>query len=139
ARLGTYASPDLAFPETGGRIGRNFRAFHAAGLVPVKGEGATITVGPTKTGRPRVVDIDDTTLALLKPLRRERGALVLAYARDDALVFSDHEGRVRHPERFSRVFAETAARGRATLARMFSRLSRCTGSGTLMRRTACPG
>jgi integrase len=35
--------------------------------------------------------------------------------RDTALVFGDHEGRLRHPERFSRQFAQTLARCRAVL------------------------
>jgi integrase len=68
-----------------------------------------------KTGKPRVIDLDAITVALLKAHRRERGALVLAYARDDAVVFGDHEGRTRHPERFSRVFAETVTRCRRDL------------------------
>lgn len=87
----------------------------SAGLVRVKGQGGVITEGQTKTGRPRVVDLDDATVSLLKAHRRDRGRLVLAYVRDDAVVFGDHEGRVRHPERFSRVFAETLARCRRGL------------------------
>src|SRR5262249_54287869 len=30
----------------------------SAGVIRVKGQGATITEGPTKTGRPRVIDLD---------------------------------------------------------------------------------
>lgn len=82
----------------------------SAGVVRVKGEGARIVEGPTKTAKPRVIDLDAATVALLRAHRRERGALALQLARDSALVFGDHEGRHRHPERFSRTFGETLAR-----------------------------
>ncbi len=82
----------------------------SAGVVRVKDEGARIVEGPTKTNRPRVLDLDEATVTLLRAHRRERGSMVLAYARDPALVFGDHEGRHRHPERFSRLFAETLTR-----------------------------
>jgi integrase len=36
--------------------------------------------------------------------------MALQLGRDSALIFGDHEGRHRHPERFSRLFAETLAR-----------------------------
>jgi hypothetical protein len=41
---------------------------------------------------------------------------MLAYARDDAVLFGDRDGRVQHPERFSRLFAEVMARCRRDLA-----------------------
>jgi integrase len=82
----------------------------SAGIVRVKGQPAVITEGPTKTGKPRVIDLDPVTVLLLRALRRDRGSMVLAYARDTALAFGDHEGRHRHPERFSCLFAETLAR-----------------------------
>lgn len=88
----------------------------SAGIVRVKGQGANISEGPTKTGKARVVDLDDTTVALLRAHRRDRGALMLTYARNDAVVFGDHEGRTRHPERFSRLFAEAVTRCRRDLA-----------------------
>jgi integrase len=88
----------------------------SAGVVRVKGQGATITEGPTKTGRPRVIDLDGATVTMLRGLRRERGSMALSYARDTALAFGDHEGRIRHPERFSRSFAQVQARCRRALA-----------------------
>jgi integrase len=91
------------------------RVRRSAGLVRTAGVGAEITEGPTKTGKPRVIDLDDATVALLKAHRRDRGSMVLSYARDGALVFGDHEGGVRHPERFSRLFAETLTRCRRDL------------------------
>lgn len=87
----------------------------SAGVVRVKGQGVTITEGPTKTGKPRVIDLDPATVALLRAHRRERGTMALQLARDGALVFGDHEGRHRHPERFSRMFAQTLARCRKQL------------------------
>ena len=87
----------------------------SAGVVRVKGQGAEVVEGLTKAGKPRVVDLDEATAAVLRTHRRARGALVLGYARDSALVFGDHEGRVRHPERFSRLFGQTLARCRRDL------------------------
>lgn len=45
----------------------------SAGIVRNKGEGATVAEGPTKTARPRVVDIASGDVALLKAWKRERG------------------------------------------------------------------
>lgn len=87
----------------------------SAGVVRVKGQGATVREGPTKTGKPRVIDLDEGTVALLRCWRRERGSMALQLARDNAIVFGDHEGRHRHPERFSRLFAETLTRCRRDL------------------------
>jgi integrase len=82
----------------------------SVGVVRHAGESVAITEGTTKTGKPRVVDTDPQTIALLKSWRAARGQLALPLARADALVFGDLEGAHRHPERFSRLFAETLAR-----------------------------
>ena len=82
----------------------------SVGVVRVKGQGATIKEGATKTNKPRVVDIDDATVTLLRAYKRERAGLGLQFARDDALIFGDTEGRHRHPERFSRAFKDQLAR-----------------------------
>jgi integrase len=87
----------------------------SAGVVRVKGEGATVAEGDTKSGKPRVIDIDATTVAVLRAHRRERGAMALQLARDDALVFGDHEGRHMRPERFTRTFHAELARARKAL------------------------
>ena len=84
-------------------------------VVRVKGEGATVAEGDTKSGKPRVIDIDATTVAVLRAHRRERGAVALQLARDDALVFGDYEGRHLRPERFSRTFHAELARARKVL------------------------
>jgi integrase len=88
----------------------------SVGIVRVKGEGATVLEGPTKTGKPRVVDIGPDTVAVLRAHRRERAGLALQLAAADALVFGDIEGRHLHPERFSRTFTEALARCRRELA-----------------------
>jgi len=82
----------------------------SVGVVRTKGEPGYLREGPTKTCKPRVVDIDPATVAVLRAWKRERGALALQLARSDALVFGNHEGAFRHPERFSHLFPETQAR-----------------------------
>ncbi|HXL94252.1 MAG TPA: tyrosine-type recombinase/integrase [Streptosporangiaceae bacterium] len=82
----------------------------SVGIIRNKGTKAEVREGPTKTSRPRVVDIDSATVALLRSWKRERGSLALALARDDALVFGTLEGAHFHPERFSRTFKSTLAR-----------------------------
>jgi integrase len=82
----------------------------SVGVVRVHGQGATLNEGPTKTGRPRVIDLDDDTVTVLRAWRRERAGMALQLGRDTAIVFGDHEGDHRHPDRFSRLFAQTLAR-----------------------------
>jgi integrase len=82
----------------------------SVGIIRNKGTKAEVREGRTKTNRPRVVDIDSATVALLRSWKRERGSLALAMARDDALVFGTLEGAHLHPERFSRTFKNTLAR-----------------------------
>lgn len=90
----------------------------SVGLSRVKGEKAQIKEGPTKTNQPRVIDIDPETVALLRAHKRERGALALQLARNDALIFGDAEGEWRHPERFSRTFKDHLARCRRDLGKV---------------------
>jgi integrase len=84
----------------------------SAGMVRVAGEGADVIEGDTKSGKARVVDMDAATAAVLKAHRRERGAMALQLARDDALVFGDIEGNHRNPEHTSRQFVADVARCR---------------------------
>jgi integrase len=88
----------------------------SAGMVRVKGEGAQLTEGLPKTGKPRVVDIGPGTVAVLRAHRRERASMALQLVSADALVFGDTEGEHLHPERFSRMFSEALARCRRELA-----------------------
>jgi integrase len=82
----------------------------SAGMVRVAGEGAAVVEGDTKSGKPRVVDLDPGTVAVLRARKRERGAMHLSLARDDVLMFGDHEGRHRNPEHVSRQFARDVER-----------------------------
>jgi integrase len=84
----------------------------SAGVVRDRGEAPVIVEGDPKSGKPRVVDLDAATVALLRAYRRERGAMALQLARDYALVFGDHEGRPRYPESVSRRFGMDLARCR---------------------------
>ena len=74
------------------------------------GEGAGVVEGDTKSGKPRLVDLDAPTVAVLRAHKRERGALALQLARDDALVFGDIQGDHRNPEHVSRQFGRDVAR-----------------------------
>jgi integrase len=87
----------------------------SAGVIRVKGEGASIDEGDTKSGKPRVIDLDASTVAVLRAHRRERGAMALQLARDDSLVFGDQEGRHLHPERFTRTFHAELGRCRKAI------------------------
>ena len=80
----------------------------SVGIVRVKGCKGILREGPTKTCKPRVVDIDPATVAVLRAWKRARGAMALQLARNDAIVFGNHEGQFRQPERFSHLFARAA-------------------------------
>jgi integrase len=86
------------------------RVRRSAGMIRNAGEGAGVVEGDTKSGKPRLIDLDAPTVAVLRAHRRERGALALQLARDDALVFGDIEGRHRNPEHVSRQFARDVER-----------------------------
>jgi len=87
----------------------------SAGVVKTRGEREQITEGPTKTSKPRVIDVDPGTIAVLKSWKAGRGSAALALAKPGALVLGNHEGRIRHPETFSKTFTKTAARCRRDL------------------------
>jgi integrase len=87
----------------------------SAGMVRTKGEGAKMVEDTTKTSKPRVVDLDPQTVAVLKSWRKARGTLALQLARDDSLVFGDLEGQHRNGEHVSRQFARDVARCREAL------------------------
>lgn len=74
-------------------------------VIKNKGVRESIEVGPPKSGRSRVVDMDPDTLAKLKGYRSTRASLSLSWARPEAIVFGRlDDGQVRHPERFSDIF-----------------------------------
>jgi hypothetical protein len=84
-------------------------------VVHGRGESVELVEGDTKTGRPRIVDLDADTVAVLRARKRERGALALQLARDEALIFGDLEGRLRNPEHFTHRFATDVRQCRAAL------------------------
>jgi integrase len=86
------------------------RVRRSAGMIRNAGEGAGVVEGDTKSGKPRPIDLDAPTVAVLRAHKRERGALALQLARDDGLVFGDIEGGHRNPEHVSRQFGRDVDR-----------------------------
>jgi integrase len=83
----------------------------SAGLVRNAGEEPEILVTAPKTEKSRrVIDIDPSTVAVLRSWKAERGSLALKLARPEAKVFGTEEDKHRHPERFSRLWNQTVAR-----------------------------
>ena len=75
-----------------------------------------IVEGDTKSGKPRVIDLDAPTVAVLRAHSASAAPMALQLARDDALVFGDIEGGHRNPEHVSRQFARDLARCAASSA-----------------------
>lgn len=95
----------------------------SAVLVKQKGGGEETVIGPPKSGKARVVDIDGGTVAALRAHKKARGSISLGFARDDALVIGDLAGQVRHPERFSRTFQSRVTSAARKLAEQEVELS----------------
>lgn len=85
-------------------------------IVRARGKKATLREGPTKTARPRVIDLDPFSVAALRAWKVGRGSLALQLARDDAVVFGDEEGQFLNPESVSRRFREQQQRCARDLA-----------------------
>jgi integrase len=81
----------------------------------LQAEGYELKEGPTKTGKPRVVNLDGRTIDALRRYRAARAGLDLRLVRPDALIFGSLDGDHQHPERFSRRFNEAVARCRRQL------------------------
>jgi integrase len=82
----------------------------SVGVIKVKGQPNQIKEGDTKTCKPRVVDLDPATVAVLREWKRERLSMSLQLVKADALVFGNHEGMFRHPDTFSGVFKDNEKR-----------------------------
>lgn len=65
--------------------------------------------GPTKSSKPRTVDLDPDTVEVLRSHRVARGTLALPLIRDEALVFATEEGAFLYPDNFTRRFTESLA------------------------------
>lgn len=76
----------------------------SAGLIKTKGEGEQIIVGPPKSGKSRVIDIDPMTVQALRTWRSQMGLIALSLARADGYVLATVSGGIRHPDRFSKAF-----------------------------------
>ena len=87
----------------------------SVGVIKTKGQPEQIREGPTKTTRPRVIDIEPATVAVLRAWKSERGALALQLARTGSVVFGNREGGFRHPETFSKLFGKAQERCARTL------------------------
>ena len=68
----------------------------SVGIVRNAGDAAEVHEGDTKSGKSRVVDLDDD-VAVLKAWRRDRGPMALELVTPDSLVFGDIEGAHRTP------------------------------------------
>ncbi|MFC5748915.1 site-specific integrase [Actinomadura rugatobispora] len=112
------------------------RIRRSVGVIKVKGQKNRIQEGDTKTSKPRTVDIDETTVALLRAHKRERGGLALKFARDDALVLGTPRARTGTRRRSPRRLSSTSPAARSTSprpARRRPRRSGCTTFGTPTR------
>lgn len=87
----------------------------AVTLIKNKGERQYLVIGKTKSGKPRVVDLDSQTLAMLRAHKVSQGSIALSLARDDSYVLGNLQGTIRHPERFSRRFETALKQARAEL------------------------
>jgi integrase len=87
----------------------------SAGMVRNAGEGADVYEGDTKSGKPRVVDLDPETVAVWRAWRKHRGLMALQLIAPDSLIFGDAEGAHRNPEHTSRQFVRDVARCRKEL------------------------
>jgi integrase len=87
----------------------------SAGMVRYAGEGAEMVEDDTKSSKPRVVDLDVDTVAVLRALKAERGSMALALAKPPALVFGAIEGEHRNGEHVSRQFGRDVERCQSAL------------------------
>lgn len=69
----------------------------------------------TKSDRARVLDIDATTVRVLRQWKAERGALSLGFARADAYVFGTLDGSPRNPISTSQMFSRRVDKARQKL------------------------
>ena len=80
------------------------------GMIRNAGEGAEVTEGDTKSGKPRVVDLDPATVAVLRAHRKARGAMALQLARTTPWCSPTTRDGTCSPEHFSRSFADALRR-----------------------------
>jgi integrase len=98
-----------------GTDGATLSIQRSAGMVRVRGEGAEMVEDTTKTSKPRVIDLDQQTAAVLRSWKTRRGEMALSLARPGSLIFGDLEGDHRNGEHVSRQFARDIARCREAI------------------------
>ena len=113
----------------------------SAGMVRVAGGSRPeVTEGDTKSGKPRVVDLDPATVTALTAGKVRGAAWRCSSPGDDALVFADHGGAATcSRSHFSPLVADCApAASPSARRRCAARRSGCTICGTRTRRS-CKG
>lgn len=91
------------------------RVRRSAGIVRYAGEGAEMVEDDTKTSKPRVIDTDPGTAAVLRAWKSGRGSLALRLVKPDALMFGDLEGSHRNGEHVWRQFTGDVRKCRKAL------------------------
>ena len=84
----------------------------SAGMVRKPGRVAELVEGDTKSGKPRVIDLDPETVAVLPRLAKSAARGARSWPATSAR-FGDIEGQHRNPEHVCRQFARDAAAGAA--------------------------
>jgi integrase len=87
----------------------------SAGRIVSKGLPERIVVDLTKTGKSRVIDLDEKTATTLRAYRAQMGSISLSLARPESYILGDLDGAVRHPERFRRTFLNRVSAARKSL------------------------
>jgi integrase len=78
-------------------------------------DGRQVSIGPTKTGKPRVVNIDAGTVEVLREWRKGRAGVGLALAHRDAYVFGTLDGGHMDPDTLSARFVRHLGAARDAL------------------------
>lgn len=76
------------------------------------GAATEMVEGTPKSGKARAVDIDPTTVELLRQHKRNRAALTFALATGDSLIFANEEGQYLRPDSVSGAFVGAQTRCR---------------------------
>ncbi|MGO2746737.1 tyrosine-type recombinase/integrase [Microbacterium sp.] len=86
--------------------------------ISVRRAADTINIGATKatkSGKARVIDVDDEIISALKAWKALRGSLSLDLARSDSTIFGNDEGGVINPNRATMRWSVRVAAARKTL------------------------
>lgn len=109
----------------------------SAGMVRNTGESTGVHEGDTKSGKPRLVDMNDDAATVLRAYRKDRGSMALQLITADSLVFGAIGGRHRNPEHVSRQFVRDVERCRQALGAETVSMIRLHDLRTPTRRCCC--